>query len=142
SNFDRVGRTFKEGDRTSDPNYDGINVYGDEINTNILAVSRALQAGFQAQSPQGFGGVNALINMFPDYNYDQYVATITAPGSPFGALAPAIPYLGIVKGIKGNTISNQNVSRTGYEESNLVDYNTQSMKASGAAHYKFTPTIE
>jgi len=142
SNFDRVARSFKEGDRSSDPNYDGINVYGDEINTNILGVSRLLQAGFQAQSAAGFAGVNQLISLFPNYNYDQYVGTITAPGSPFGALAPAIPYLGIVKGLRNNTIGSQNVSRTGYNEVNLVDYDTQSLKTSGSLHYKFSPTIE
>jgi len=142
SNFDRVSRTFKPGDRASDPNYDGINVYGDEINANILTVSRQLQAGFQSQSPAGFAGMTALINAFPNYNLDQYVATITAPGSPFGALAPAIPYLGIVKGVQNNTISNQDVSRTGYNEASLVDYNTKSLKTSGSLHYRFTPTIE
>ncbi|RZJ52313.1 MAG: TonB-dependent receptor, partial [Flavobacterium sp.] len=31
SNFDRNARTFKSGDRNSDNNYDGINVYGDEV---------------------------------------------------------------------------------------------------------------
>jgi len=142
SNFDRTGRTFKEGDRASDPNYDGINVYGDEINANILTVSRQLRAGFQSQSPAGFAGMTALINTFPNYNLDQYVATITAPGSPFAGLAPAIPYLGIVKGVQNNTISNQDVSRTGYNEVNLVDYDTKSLKTSGSLHYRFTPTIE
>nr|WP_294876963.1 TonB-dependent receptor [uncultured Pedobacter sp.] len=142
SNFDRTGRTFKSGDRASDPNYDGINVYGDEINANLLTVARSLQAGFQSQSPAGFAGMTALINTFPNYNFDQYVATITAPGSPFAGLAPAIPYLGIVKGVKNNAISNQDVSRTGYNEVNLVDYDTKSLKTSGSLHYRFTPTIE
>ncbi|ETZ23231.1 TonB-dependent receptor [Pedobacter sp. V48] len=142
SNFDRTGRTFKSGDRASDPNYDGINVYGDEINANLLTVARSLQAGFQSQSPAGFAGMTALINTFPNYNFDQYVATITAPGSPFAGLAPAIPYLGVVKGVKNNAIANQDVSRTGYNEVNLVDYDTKSLKTSGSLHYRFTPTIE
>lgn len=34
-NFDRVSNTVKEGDRDSDPNYDGINVYGDEVSQNM-----------------------------------------------------------------------------------------------------------
>jgi len=142
SNFDRNGRTFKSGDRASDPNYDGINVYGDEINANLLTVARSLQAGFQSQLPAGFAGMTALINTFPNYNFDQYVATITAPGSPFAGLAPAIPYLGVVKGVKNNAIANQDVSRTGYNEVNLVDYDTKSLKTSGSLHYRFTPTIE
>ncbi|MFD2563319.1 TonB-dependent receptor [Aquimarina rubra] len=55
-------------DRLTDPNYDGVNVYGDEINLNI-------------------------------------------PGIGF-------------------------VSRTGYEERDLVDYNAESLKFSGALHYR------
>src|SRR5690606_19094240 len=32
SNFDRIDRVKKAGDRASDPMYDGVNVYGDEPN--------------------------------------------------------------------------------------------------------------
>lgn len=142
SNFDRNARVFKSGDRSSDPNYDGINVYGDEVNANVLAAARSLQAGFQAQSPAGFAGFNTLMTLFPAYNYQQYVATINAPASPFAALRPALPFFGIVYGLNRNTISNQDVSRTGYNEVNLVDYDTESLKASGSLHYKITPTIQ
>lgn len=35
SNFDRTANSVKPGDRSSDPNYDGVNVYGDEVNANL-----------------------------------------------------------------------------------------------------------
>ena len=41
-NFDRVARQLKSGDRNSDPNYDGINTYGDEINQNMINVSQSV----------------------------------------------------------------------------------------------------
>lgn len=80
SNFNRVTQTTKPGDRVSDPNYDGVNIYGDEINTTFGAT-----AGF---------------------------------------------------------LNGQTVSRTGYAEDVLVDYDTKSIKASGAIHYKISNTIE
>ncbi|GAB3576237.1 TonB-dependent receptor [Spirosoma luteolum] len=39
-------------------------------------------------------------------------------------------------------IPNVNVSRTGYPEVNLVDYNTKSLKLNGALHYRLTEKIE
>ncbi|HLV63377.1 MAG TPA: TonB-dependent receptor [Galbibacter sp.] len=68
--------------------YDGLNVYGDEVSTNIQAVGLALaQAGI---IPSG------AVNLLPD----------------------------------------ENVSRTGYLESDLTDYQAQSIKFDGALHYR------
>ncbi|MFC4261669.1 TonB-dependent receptor [Ferruginibacter yonginensis] len=76
------------GTRASDPNYNGINVYGDETTTDI----RPLLAGL---------------------------------GSPAGYLTAPI-----------------NVSRTGYNERDIINPNTVNFKASGALHYKITDKIE
>ena len=35
-NYDRSGTVMKAGDRSTDPNYDGVNVYGDETSVNIV----------------------------------------------------------------------------------------------------------
>lgn len=68
--------------------YDGLNVYGDEVSTNIQAVGLALaQAGI----------------------------------IPLGAV---------------NLLPSENVSRTGYLESDLTDYEAQSIKFDGALHYR------
>ena len=129
SNYDRAGKTVKGGDRNSDPNYDGINVYGDEVSINMRNVAQSVlstgRAAYIAQYGQSTGGgvpTEAQINGFlsTDPQMAPFYAGITTPG-----LLPS-----------------QNVSRTGYQESDLVDYNTESLKASGALYYKFTNTIQ
>ena len=76
------------GTRSTNPNYNGINVYGDEVATNIKEVGVALE---------GLGilpaGANALL---PDVN----------------------------------------VSRTGYNERHLTNYNAESIKADWGLYYR------
>ncbi|WP_316821525.1 TonB-dependent receptor [Pedobacter gandavensis] len=140
SDFDRAARKFKEGTRQSDPNYDGINVYGDEVSQNMRNVAQAaVNAGTSGFVQQALGlptaptpaqiagfkanpaGLTALNNFLgTDPRFRPFVAGLSNP-----ALLP-----------------DQAVSRTGYEEQNLVDYKTQSLKAAGALHYRFSPTIE
>ncbi|MBL0301296.1 MAG: carboxypeptidase-like regulatory domain-containing protein [Cytophagaceae bacterium] len=74
--------------------YDGLNVYGDEVQTNLGTVADALVKG---------------------------------------GLLPAN-----ARGLVPNTI----VSRTGYSESDLMDYNTKSFKVNAALHYRITEKIE
>ena len=47
TNYLRTGSTGKTipGDRNSDPNYDGVNVYGDETSLNIHDIAQAMEAG-------------------------------------------------------------------------------------------------
>ncbi len=72
----------------SHPNYDGLNIYGDEVFTNIRVVGDAL--------------VNA----------------------------------GIIPQGTQNLLPNVNVSRTGYAEENLTDYDAESIKLDAALHYR------
>ncbi|MAD97494.1 MAG: hypothetical protein CMB99_09240 [Flavobacteriaceae bacterium] len=76
------------GDRTSDRNYDGLNVYGDEVSTNIRGV---------AQTLEGLGLI------------------------PNGASA---------------LIPSENISRTGYDERDLMSYEAKSVKFSGMLNYR------
>lgn len=78
----------------TDNDYDGVNVYGDEVQTNINSVANTMVA-------------NGLL--------------------PAGS-ASLVP----------NTI----VSRTGYRERDLMDYNTKSFKANAAIHYRLNERIE
>ncbi|WP_299259564.1 TonB-dependent receptor [uncultured Aquimarina sp.] len=71
-----------------DPNYDGLNVYGDEVSTNIRGV-----------------GV-ALVN------------------------------LGVLPAGAENLLPNEEVSRTGYLESDLNNYGAESIKFDAALHYR------
>ncbi|MFM9907758.1 MAG: TonB-dependent receptor domain-containing protein [Chitinophagaceae bacterium] len=95
------------GTRLTDPNYDGVNVYGDETFTNIKPIVGLVAAGLRPQLP---AQLQPLL--------DQQVGIINA--TP-GAI---------------------NVSRTGYQEKEVVNNNTINVKLSGAFHYKLTPNLE
>jgi len=150
SNFDRVTRTAKEGDRNSDPAYDGINVYGDESPQNMRAiVQQGIEPTIRQLILQNSGGLfdpkAALDNIPAGSSYATYLGAVNAiPGLPAALRnAVATQYLPFYYGLSNPAIlPNQDVTRTGYNEVNLVDYNTQSLKTSGSLHYRFTPTIE
>lgn len=135
TNFDRVNNKVKSGTRSSDPGYDGVNTYGDEVNANLQGVARAIQAS----QPAAAAAFNGLIGA--GLNYTQIVSTVNA-NPAYAALRPALPLLGAVYGLNKGLISSQVVSRTGYEESALVDYDTESLKTSTALYYNLTNTIQ
>jgi len=153
-NFDRTSRQLKGGDRNSDPNYDGINVYGDEISQNMLNVAQSVNAAniagintatggaipnIQAQLNAIFGGMGVAAGAAP--SAAQQAAAL---GLLPAALRPTVQaYLPFYVGLRvPGLIPNQFVSRTGYAESDLVDYDTKSLKTSTSLHYRFTNTIE
>ncbi len=74
--------------------YDGVNVYGDEVQANLKTVGQG------------------LVNL--------------------GAITPT--QLG--------ALPNINVSRTGYLERDMVDYNTKSFKSNVALHYRISDKVE
>ena len=140
SNFNRDARVFKDGNRSSDPNYDGINVYGDEVSQNMKNVAQSvLNAGTS-------GFVQTVLGLPAPPTAAQIAAFKASPGGQDA----------LTNFLKTNTtmrpffaglntpglLPNQNVSRTGYDESALVDYKTQSLKISGSANYRITKTIE
>jgi outer membrane receptor protein involved in Fe transport len=95
--YNRVGTTgsIKTGTRTTDPNYDGINVYGDETTVDIKSAV-----------------LNPLAQQAPFY-------------APYvNALPASIP-----------------VSRTGYNEKDIVNPNTVNAKLSGEVSYKLTDKL-
>ena len=146
SNFDRIGRGVKPGDRSSDPNFDGINIYGDEVNSNMRNVANSVQNATRAGVATATGGaipdIIALINASLPVT-----ATPAQIGGFLGnfpaALRPAIQnVLPFNIGLRAGLIPDQAVSRTGYVESNLVDYDTKSFKTSNSLHYKFSDKVE
>ncbi|RZL50123.1 MAG: TonB-dependent receptor [Pedobacter sp.] len=153
-NFDRTARQLKAGDRNSDPNYDGINVYGDEISQNMLNVARSVNAANIAGINTATGG--AIPNIQTQLNTIFGALGVAAGAAPTtaqqtaalgflpAALRPTVQaYLPFYIGLRvPGLIPNQSVSRTGYAESDLVDYDTKSLKTSTSLHYKFTNTIE
>ncbi|MGY0407043.1 MAG: TonB-dependent receptor, partial [Polaribacter sp.] len=83
------------GDRNSDRNFDGANIYGDEVSTNIRSVAQKLEK---------------TIN--------------PATGNPF---LPARA---------SSLVPSENISRTGYEERDLMSYEAKSVKFGGSLNYR------
>lgn len=129
-NFDRAARTFKAGNRTTDPAYDGINVYGDEGAQNMRNVAQAVLSAGQQQFITNYGLLTG--GQVPTPAQITGFLSTNAQTRPF--------YLGVVA--NPALLPSQDVSRTGYEERSLVDYDTESLKASGSLHYKITSTIQ
>lgn len=152
-NVDRSGILSKVigGDRQNSPGYDGINLYGDETNANIALVAPALRDAIHAAVLQQSGGAVNLINSANAYfaaNGNPTYPT-TAQMNGFIGLFPASlqPTVGFwlpfYNGVKNNYFpGNSVVSRTGYEERTLVDYNTLNVKSTIGLHWKITPGIE
>ncbi len=97
-NYQRIGTLgfVKGGNRLTDPNYDGINTYGDETTADIGAILQ----GIAEQAP--FLG--------------QFIDSLTA-----------------------NPI---NVSRTGYNEKDIIDPTTINFKLGGSLNYKLSSNTE
>jgi outer membrane receptor protein involved in Fe transport len=136
----------KSGDRNSDPNFDGVNVYGDEVNSNMRNIANSVQSATNAGVAAATGGaipnVIGMINASLPPN-----ATPAQIGGFLGnfpaALRPTIQnVLPFNFGLRAGLIPDQLVSRTGYNEQNLVDYNAKSIKTSTSLHYKLSNTVQ
>lgn len=140
SNFDRASRTGKDGNRSSDPNYDGINVYGDEVSQNMRNVAQSVLNAGTSGFVQGALGLPAPPTAAQIDAFKSNPAGLNALNGFLRTNSTMRPfYAGL------NTpglLPDQNVSRTGYEESSLVDYKTQSIKISGSANYRLSKTVE
>lgn len=106
----------KEGDRLSDPNYDGVNVYGDEttadLNDPAAPALAAVAAGIKA---------SAQFQSFPG-------PLQQAAGNYLDSTVGSYPSF--------------NVSRTGYDERDVVNSNTVNVKLTGGLYYKINEAIE
>ena len=76
------------GDRNSDRNYNGVNVFGDAVSTNIRNVAKTLEG------------------------------------------------LGLIPGGASALIPSESISRTGYNEKDLIDYGVKSVKFGGSLNYR------
>jgi outer membrane receptor protein involved in Fe transport len=149
------------GNRFNDPNYNGINVYGDEASTTMAGfagiVSAQTRAGILAATGNALDVVSLLNTYYAAIGNPVYPTNAQRDGfytfAPFGALVlgtlnnaaikPNIDnMLPFYNGLRANYFGNQSVSRTGYEEKYLVDYNTLNVKFTGGLHYKITENIE
>ena len=138
------------GNRSTDPNFDGINIYGDETSADIKSVAQLIQENFRAGIQAGSGGaipnIVALLNNIIPLNATQTqvgTAVATTFQGPLAGLLPTVnQLLPFYWGLRQGWIPNQPVSRTGYNERDLVDYGTLNFKFTAGLHYKITPGIE
>lgn len=112
--LDQYGN-LKSGNRNSDPNYDGVNVYGDETTLDLSdpnqPVLELVSAGIKQQ----------MQSQLPGPLYDAAAAYLDSTVSSYNKF---------------------NVSRTGYAEKNVLNNNTVNVKLSGGLYYKLTDAIE
>jgi len=123
TNFDRNAQGAKAGTRATDPGYDGVNTYGDEtLIPSLRSIAAAPAGAVAAALAAGY-------------------TTTTLPAS----LSPYLPvYLAYYGAFTGgvNQYPTNPLTRTGYKESDLVDYNTRSVKSLNSIHYKLNSTVE
>jgi len=144
SNFNVNTQSKIPGTRESDPNYNGVNVYGDETSANMQSVANAVQsqtrAGILAATGNQLDIVAYMNAMLPanatQAQIGQFIGALPAQLQP--AVTNMVPFY---FGLRTGTIPNQNVSRTGYKESDIIDPNTRNIKISGALAYKITDQL-
>jgi len=141
TNFDRTARTQKAGNRSSDPNYDGINVYGDEVSSNMKNVANSVvSAGTSGFVRAALGlPANTIPTQAQIAAFRSNPAGLAALNGFLASNAQTRPFF---LGLAGGIIPDQAVSRTGYNEKDLVDYNARSFKTSTSLHYKLSNTVE
>ncbi len=124
--------------RDLDPNYDGVNFYGDETTQSLGSIANAVIAASGVPA-SAVGFFNAFLARTPTANLAAYNAALTAGG--LGALVSSgmSPiFYGAARGMFGN----QMVSRTGYAESDVLDPTTSNFKLTGSLNYMLTDKVE
>lgn len=125
-----TGQLTGDRDHSTNPAYDGVNVYGDEstyfnVKNTFSSESQQYAAGAQAAAAaaaQAAAANNLLLAQQLQAQATQYQTLATETGT-VAALTPA----------------NSGVSRTGYAENGLTNYQAYNFKVSGGLYYKLTP---
>ena len=141
------------GTRASDPNYDGVNVFGDEASANMSAFAGVVQYQTQQGILTATGGTLDIVdflnsNLPAQPTPDQVAGVLGVLNSldPSGGLATntsnLLPfYLGLRNNIYAGDPS-KNVSRTGYDEKDIVDYDAKNIKVTGGLYYNINSTTQ
>ncbi|GAB3891163.1 TonB-dependent receptor [Spirosoma agri] len=119
------GYTLDNGTRANNAGYDGINIYGD-ASANLY--SNLYGNGQPGTGADGTSQVLGLIASTPipqAGNRTLPQLTGQTPQQIFNAIIP-----------------NLNISRTGYAEQDLVNYNATNLKLNGALHYRLNDNVE
>ena len=132
------------GNRASDPNYDGVNFYGDETTSSLASIGSAVKSGVLGSLVGAYGSAvgtatfNSLYNAAALYpTLASYQAFLTAAGG--AALGANAAFLW---GDKRGHFNGVNVSRTGYAEKDIIDPTALNVKFQGSVHYKINDNVE
>ncbi len=131
------------GNAGNDPNFNGVNMYGDETSANMVSFSQLIVAKTEAGIPGMSSALNSYFNAIGNPAYPS-AAQVAGAIALFPALAQpgvtnALPFF---IGLRNSYFQNYSVARTGYQENTLVDYNTYNFKFTGGVNWKITPGIE
>ena len=143
-NYNRVATTATPngnvifGSRYSDPNYDGVNLYGDETNLNMSGVAGSVLATLPSaivSAANSFlaGNMNAKLS-----DLNTFLTSIGGGALVAGGASPIIFGASPAR----NWFNNQLVSRTGYGEKDVIDPTTSNFKFSGSLNYKLSDKVE
>lgn len=132
------------GTRQNDPNYDGVNVFGDEVSYSMQLLAQQVQLGTRNALFSATGGaydLSAILPLLPANATPAMIAAfIGAQPLPFrSAVQSVIPFN---LGLRNNVFGGQSISRTGYNEKDLVNYNAYNVRFSLGLNYKLTDNIE
>ncbi|MBC7902519.1 MAG: carboxypeptidase-like regulatory domain-containing protein, partial [Gemmatimonadaceae bacterium] len=135
ASLNQYGNT-KAGDRFTDPNYNGVNVYGDETNSDLNAL-------FRKTPTQVAPGVFLPLRDVIGIQAKQAYAANPVAGGPTAAQFAGLVdnYLSANRADIDTTRAGL-VSRTGYRESDVVNNNTLNFRLSGGMYYKITDNLE
>ncbi len=144
-----IGETIG-GTRTTDPNYDGVNVYGDETTSSMSSVFSSVKSGVLGALTAAYAGYGAAAGTYANAAYTQLYGaaklypTLASYSTFLNSQNAALtPYAAFLYGdAKGFFAGNTNVSRTGYNESDVIDPTTRNTKVSGSIHYKVNDQTE
>ncbi len=127
-NYSPIQGTPITGNRTL-PNYNGVNVYGDESEYfNVKDQYGKISAGYATQAAQLKAAGDAALAAGDPVLAAQYYAQAAqaqAAATQAGQIAGATP-------------KNSGVTRTGYNENSLTDYKAYNFKGSAGLYYKLT----
>ena len=147
------------GNRLNDPNFNGINTYGDETSADMNGFAYFVQDQTRRGVLAGSGGLLDIINNpfiganayftaigNPQYPTNTQIANwinlLVSNGLPTSAVPNIQNMMPFYIGLRNNYFNRASVSRTGYQEDQLVDYNTQNIKLTAGLHYKITNNLE
>lgn len=141
------------GNRYNDPGFNGINVYGDETSADMNGFAYFVQDQTRRNILALSGGTVDVVNVAnayfnaignPAYPSNAQIGTLISSLAGLGAAGQTAVQnmMPFYIGLKNGYFHNATVSRTGYNEQDLVDYNTINAKLTAGVHYKINDKIE